>query len=178
MAFYNQGGRPGYLSSIQPVQFRNRAVDLDKTHGHFVGTAISYLSEIRKEDFRHPRALWEKVFDDGAKQRFIETVSGHMSNCRKEEIIKRQIGIFREVSEDLASRLEKATGVKGYDGISSLRFNGTHNGLAKDPSLRVANGQNNSVGVRDHNNGAPVSGSHKDIKSQVNVNGTDLASRN
>ena len=30
----------------------------------------------------------------------------------REEIIKRQIGIFREVPEDLASRLEKATGIK------------------------------------------------------------------
>lgn len=127
MAFYNQGSRQDYLSSIQPISFRNRSIDLDKTHGHFAGHAISFLSEIRPEDFNAPRALWEKVFDDGAKERFVKNVSGHMANCRREEIIKRQIGIFREVSEDLASRLEKATGVKGYDGISMLRFNDTHN---------------------------------------------------
>lgn len=73
--------------------------------------------------------LWEKVFDDGTKERFIETVSKHMSTCREEEIIKCQIAIFREVSDDLATRLEKATGNKGYDGISNFLFHGTHNGM-------------------------------------------------
>ena len=122
MAFYNQGSRLPYLSSIDPIQFRERTVDLDKTHGHFTGSAVTFLSEIRPEDFNAPRTLWEKVFDDGAKERFISNVSGHMKNCQREEIIKRQISIFREVSDDLATRLEKATGVKGYDGISNLRF--------------------------------------------------------
>jgi len=128
MAFYNQGSRPNYLSSIEPIAFRERTVDLDKVHGAFIGNAVTFLTQINPEDFTFPRILWEKVFDDKAKARFVSNVSGHMSTCRKEEIIKRQIAIFREVSEDLATRLEKATGVKGYNGISELRFNGTHNG--------------------------------------------------
>jgi len=166
MAFYNQGSRPNYLSSIQPIQFRNRTVDLSKTHGHFSGEAITFLSEIRPEDFNAPRILWEKVFDDGAKERFIGNVSGHMKNCRKEEIIKRQIGIFREVSDDLATRLEKATGVKGYPGISELRFNGTHNGMAKNKDIRVANGMKSDVGLSTtDNNGAPARGTHKEYSS-------------
>ena len=164
MAFYNQGSRPNYLSSIEPVQFRERAIDINKVHGHFTGNAIAYLSEIRPEDFNAPRALWEKVFDDGARERWIENVSGHMTNCSEKEIIKRQIGIFREVSEDLASRLEKATGIKGYPGIAELRFNGTHNGMAKSKSNRVANGQKSMVSVSStNNNGAPRAGSHTGI---------------
>ena len=123
MAFYNQGSRPNYLSSIEPISFRERSVNLDKVHGEFVSEAVTFLSEIHPEDFNAPRALWEKVYDEKAKARLIETVSGHMSTCRKEEIIKRQIAIFREVSEDLASRLEKATGVKGYDGIKNVSCN-------------------------------------------------------
>jgi catalase len=158
MAFYNQGSRPNYLSSIEPISFRERSVDLNKTHGHFQGEAVSFLSEIRPEDFNAPRTLWEKVFDEGARERFIGNVSGHMANCSDKEIIKRQIGIFREVSEDLASRLEKATGVKGYPGISELRFNGTHNGMAKDDSLRAANGMKQEVGANA--NGAPTAGTH------------------
>lgn len=118
MAFYNQGSRPNYLSSIEPIQFRERTVNLDKVHGQFISKAVSFLSEIKPEDFNAPRALWEKVFDDKAKERFVSNVSGHMSTCTREEIIKRQIAIFREVSEDLATRMEKATGVKGYDGIA------------------------------------------------------------
>lgn len=135
-----------------------------ETHGHFIGEAVSFLSEIRPEDFVQPRKLWENVFDDGAKERFVNNVSGHMKNCTKEEIIKRQIAIFREVSEDLASRLEKATGVKGYSGISGLRFNGTHNGMAKDESVRTANGMKDKVGLKSgNNNGAPRAGSHQAV---------------
>jgi len=162
MAFYNQGSRPNYLSSIEPISFRERSVDLNKTHGHFIGDAVTFLSEIRPEDFNQPRTLWEKVFDDGARERFIGNVSGHMATCSDKEIIKRQIAIFRMVSEDLASRLEKATGVKGYPGIADLQFNGTHNGFAKDEKLRAANGMTAKVGLSvTDNNGAPAAGTHK-----------------
>ncbi|KAI4150269.1 MAG: hypothetical protein LQ340_004189 [Diploschistes diacapsis] len=163
MSFYNQGSRPNYLSSIEPIKFRERSVDLDKTHGHFIGNAVTFLSEIRPEDFNAPRALWEKVWDDGARSRFIENVSGHMSTCQSDEIKKRMIGIFREVSDDIATRLEKATGVKGYPGIKDLRFNGTHNGMASKPELHVANGMTAKVGFSGgHSNGAPKAGTHKD----------------
>ncbi|KAF2841107.1 catalase-domain-containing protein [Patellaria atrata CBS 101060] len=168
MAFYNQGSRPNYLSSIAPISFRNRTVDLSSTHGHFIGNAVTFLSEIRPEDFNAPRALWERVWDEGARERFISNVSGHMSTCRKEECIKRQIGIFREVSDDLANRLEKATGIKGYPGISDLRFNGTHNGMARDKNNRVANGMTSKVGLSiTENNGGPRKGTHKDLKANT-----------
>jgi len=162
MAFYNQGSRPAYLSSIEPISFRNRSVNLNKVHGHFIGEAVSFLSEIRPEDFNAPRALWEKVWDEPARERFINNISGHMSNCSREEILKRQIAIFREVSDDIATRLEKATGVKGYDGIANMSFNGTHNGMANDSKNRMANGMapTESSG-KAVNNGAPRAGTHK-----------------
>jgi len=168
MAFFNQGSRQDYLSSIQPISFRDRSVDLDKTHGHFSGKAISFLSEIRPEDFNAPRALWEKVFDDAARERFVNNISGHMGRCKKEEIIKREIAILREVSDDLASRVEKATGITGYDGISTLRFNGTHNGMAKDQSLRNANGQTKQPSLAGKNNGAPAAGTHSEYEPSSN----------
>lgn len=164
MAFYNQGGRPNYLSSIDPIQFRPRAVDLDKTHGHFQGNAVSFLSMIRPEDFVAPRALWEKVFDDGAKERFINNVAGKMEMCKSQEILKRQIAIFREVSPDIAERLEKATGIKGYAGIKDMKFNGTHNGFSKDDSVRYANGLAASRNSAADKNGAPTLGSHQGIE--------------
>ena len=76
------------------------------------------------------RVLWGHVIDGGVKARFIANVAGHMQHCQKKEIIKRQIAIFREVSNELATRLEKATGIQGYNGIECLSFNGTHNGMA------------------------------------------------
>ncbi|KAI8947874.1 catalase-like domain-containing protein [Xylaria longipes] len=160
MAFSNQGARPNYLSSIDPIQFERRKVDPDKTHGHFIGQAVSFLSEIRPEDFKAPRALWQKVFDEPARERLISNVSHKMSLCKDKEILKRQIAIFREVDNDMATRLEKATGIKGYDGIANLKFNGTHNAMAKkDGKNRYANGV--SPGQRmTLSNGAPFARTH------------------
>ncbi|KAE8538417.1 hypothetical protein D1P53_004771 [Cryptococcus gattii VGV] len=151
MAFYNQGGRPAYLSSIEPIKFQERRVNLNKVHGQFIGEAVSYLSEIRPEDFNAPRALWQKVFSDESKERFIQTVAGHMSTCKRKEIIARQIAIFRQVSPDLGARLEKATGVRGYGSIEGMSFNGTHNGFG---IKRGANGLRQDAEVV-FNNGAP-----------------------
>ena len=125
MAFYNQGSRPNYLSSIDPIQFRERTVDLDRVHGQFINDKVTFLSTIKPEDFNAPRALWERVFDEDAKKRFIGNISGHMANCQGEEILKRQIAIFREVSDDLATRLEKATGIKSPYRVADMSFNGT-----------------------------------------------------
>ncbi|KAH7081311.1 peroxisomal catalase [Paraphoma chrysanthemicola] len=156
MAFYNQGSRPNYLSSIEPVGFRERKVNVDQVHNQFTGKAVTFLTEIRPEDFNAPRALWEKVFDEPARERWISNISGHMENCTDKEIIRRQISIFREVSEDMASRLEKATGEKGYDGIKGLTFNGTINGMTKDAKLRPAANAVDKKGA----NGAPLKGTH------------------
>jgi catalase len=174
MSFFNQGSRPNYISSIDPIKFRERTVNLDKVHNDYIGDAVTFLSEIRAEDFNAPRNLWEKVFDAKAKERFISNVSGHMSTVTDKEIIKRQIAIFREVSEDLATRLEKATGVQGYDGIANMRFNGTHNSMTKDSGKRAANGMKGIVLSHSENNGAPVTGSHGKLANgngHVNRNG-------
>ena len=169
MAFFNQGARPNYLSSLDPIQFRQRSVDLDKTHGHFTGEAITFLSEIREEDFKAPRALWQKVFDEPARERFIGNVAGKMEVCPNKEILKRQIAIFREVDDDIAKRLEKATGIKGYDGIADMKFNGTHNGMTKDKSKKYANGINVTMCTSaTENNGAPKAGTH----GRIGVNGS------
>lgn len=156
MAFYNQGGRPNYLSSIDPIKFRDPAYSLNKVHGSFYGEAVAFLSELRPEDFNAPRNLWQKVFSDESKERFVEVVSGHMGKCTKEEVIKRQIAIFREVSPDLGERIEKKMGIKGYPGVEGMVFNGTHNGFGKKIT---ANNMRDDTDVV-FNNGAPAPRAH------------------
>lgn len=170
MAFFNQGSRPNYLSSIEPISFKERKLNLDQTHGHFTGKAVTFLSEIRPEDFNAPRALWEKVWDEKARERFIKNISGHMANCEEKEIIRREIGIFREVSDDLATRLEKAVGFEGYPGVANLRFNGTHNGMAAKPEFQVANGMQPTPSVKN-GNGALGYGSHQAVLNGSVSNG-------
>ncbi|KAK6359192.1 hypothetical protein TWF696_000357 [Orbilia brochopaga] len=160
MAFHNQGGRANYLSSIEPISFRPPVVDLDKTHAHFIGNAVSFLSAIRPEDFNAPRALWERVFDDGARERFVKNISNHMGNCHHPEAVKRMIAIFREVNADLGARLEKATGVQGYPSIKGLTFNGSHNNM--EGGLKTANNTSSDKFARNtgNPNGAPRAGTH------------------
>jgi catalase len=163
MAFYNQGARPNYISSQDPIQFAPRKVDVDATHGHFIGNAVSFLTEIRPEDFVGPRALWEKVLDEPARERMVNNISGKMEVCNDKEVLKRQIAIFREVSDDLATRLEKATGIKGYSGIADLKFNGTYNGMKKGGAL-ANEMKSRTAGANPANpNGAPIAGSHAGI---------------
>jgi len=62
--------------------------------------------------------------------------------------------------------MEAATGVKGYPGIAELRFNGTHNGMAKSEDKKVANGMTGisaKYAEKNKTNGAPVPGTHKKI---------------
>lgn len=47
----------------------------------------------------------------------------------------------------------------GYPGIAELRFNGTHNGMAKSKDLHSANGMKSMIGA-NKSNGAPIPGSH------------------
>ncbi|GAP91612.2 putative catalase [Rosellinia necatrix] len=178
MAYHNQGARPNYLSSIDPVGLAGRRVDADGTHGHFAGQAVSFLSEIRPEDFAAPRALWREVFDGPARARFVGNVARKMGLCRDAEILRRQIAIFREVDGGLAARLEEATGVRGYDGIAGLAFNGTHNGMARGEKGRHADGIRPSRRITSCN-GAPFAGTHEPIiamgangRHAVGVNGS------
>jgi catalase len=97
--------------------------------------------------------LWQKVYKDDAKDRFIETVSGHMSTVRDKKIVARMMTIFSEVDADLGARLEKATGVQKAGDIATMKFNGTHNGWNKDSKI-PANGMK-SGGEVNFNNGAP-----------------------
>lgn len=129
MAFMNQGSRSNYLATIDPIQYKDRKVNVDKVHAKFVSNAIVFLSTLRPEDFNAPRALWEKVYNDEQRKRLIKNMSEHMATVTDKSIIERQIGIFRAVSEDLASGLEKATGVKGLSTLKGVTFNGSHNGM-------------------------------------------------
>lgn len=84
-----------------------------------------------------------------------------MEVCKDKEILKRQIAIFRMVSPEIGERLEKATGIKGYDDITTMKFNGTHNGFAKDPSVANANSMKTTAAYNNRdNNGAPIRGTH------------------
>jgi catalase len=84
-----------------------------------------------------------------------------MEVCPEKEPLKRQIAIFREVDPDIAARLEKATGIKGYPGIADMHFNGTHNAMKKGKTDFANHLTAHTAGVNEANvNGGPILGSH------------------
>jgi len=108
MAFHNQGARPNYVSSIQTLNYPKPGPPA--SHEVFLGAAQNDLSEVTELDFEQPRSLWTKVFDDGAKDRFVKAVVGHLGGVSKPEIIDRQLSIFAKVDPTLGKRL--ADGLK------------------------------------------------------------------
>jgi len=146
MAFYNQGSRPNYLSSINPIQLNKRSVNIDSVHAEYTGNAIAYLSTIMKEDFDQPRDFWTRVLDDGARERLTDNISGHMGTVKDPEIIRRCIGIFYEVHPDFGATIAKKTGCKNpYKGISELSFAGIRNALNQDGTNKTNGSQHDGT---------------------------------
>lgn len=157
MAFYNQGARPNYLSSLAPPKLKERTVPLEKIHNEFIGDAVAFLSELQPVDFVQPRALWQKVYasQPGAQDRMISNIAGHMGTCRDKEAIRRQLAIFHEVDPDIASRLSKAIGITDYPkGVTGLTFNGIRNGMQPVEFKNV----DDRGYANNHMNGHPAEG--------------------
>lgn len=110
MCFYNQGARPNYASTLKPLNYISRPYPSEK-HEKFVGAAIADLSQVTELDFEQPRELWKRVFDDGAKERFVNNVSGHASAIKSPEVKKRVVSYFTCVSPDLGERIAKGLGI-------------------------------------------------------------------
>ncbi|BFZ55903.1 hypothetical protein PYCC9005_002944 [Savitreella phatthalungensis] len=158
MAFYNQGARPNYVSSINPIAFGERKVELDKVHTEYQGAAIAFLSTIRPEDFEQPRTFWERVIDQESRDRMTDVISGHMKNCKDPEIIRRCIGIFNTVHPDFGAAVAKKTGVTdGYKSIEGLSFMGIRNQIRAGNGVAAAH-KGNGYNVT---NGSQHDGAHK-----------------
>lgn len=106
----NQGSRPNYVSSIRPLQYTKRStVEL----GHekkLIGGVENFLSQITDLDFEQPRDLWVRVFDDTAKQHYVDNVSGHLGGAKSPEIKTRTLDVFARIHPDIATRIAKAIG--------------------------------------------------------------------
>ncbi|CAO1620985.1 unnamed protein product [Parajaminaea phylloscopi] len=127
MAFYNQGSRPNYLSSLEPPTFKKREYQLESLAQH-EGKEISYLSGITDNDFEQAKALWNKVMDGAQRDRVKQRVAGHMATCTDKGVLSRAISIWAQVDADLAKFLAEKNGVKDYEtDLTKMTFLGSHN---------------------------------------------------
>lgn len=128
-AFYNQGSRQLYLSSLAPPSFKPAQYDIGSLAGHPDAHAISHLSTVTPADFEQPRELYRRVFTQQERETLIEEVSGHMQNVKqdREAILSRAIAVWGQVDEDLGAQLAKKTGIKSYPKtLKEMRFLGSN----------------------------------------------------
>ncbi|KAF6760383.1 catalase [Ephemerocybe angulata] len=116
-AFINQGSRPNYQSTIQPLTFAGKKGDINASardlereakHENFIGGAWRDLSQITELDFEQPRALWSKVWNDQQREAYVKNIAAHFGNVKSAEIKARQLAIFAAVDQNLSDRIAAA----------------------------------------------------------------------
>jgi catalase len=119
MAFVNQGNRPNYQSSIQPLSYNGRPGTLEASandrqraakHENFIGTAWRHLSVISELDFEQPRALWSKVWNDEQRETYVKNVAGHFGQVKSSVVKARQLSVWAAVDQGLSDRIADAVG--------------------------------------------------------------------
>lgn len=94
------------LDEQSQIKLREHEVKMwDKTSYYFA----SGVSEL---DLEQPRALYQKVYNDDQKKRFIENVVGHASSIRIDSLKERVAQYFGLLDENLGEQIAKGLGLK------------------------------------------------------------------
>ena len=175
MAFYNQGPRPNYISSIAPPEFKARQVDVDSIHGDYEGNAIAFLSGVQEEDFVQPREMWHKVFSQQDREQTIGNISGHMT-CRSKDVLARAISVWHQVDAELAEKIAEPLGLKGKykTDLRGEVFNGSHNFLGRNMGEEIREAKGWSRADHKHEVRTPVYGLSSNEHALVNGNGANV----
>ncbi|KAF9447611.1 heat-induced catalase [Macrolepiota fuliginosa MF-IS2] len=119
MAFVNQGNRPNYQSTIQPLSYAGRPGDINahvrdferlKKHESFIHGAYRDLGEITELDFEQPRALYQKVWTDKERQAYVNNVAGHFGKVKSDQVKARHLSVWAAVDQSLGDRIAAAIG--------------------------------------------------------------------
>ncbi|KAK9688037.1 Catalase-related immune-responsive [Popillia japonica] len=108
MTFDSQGGAPNYHpNSFGGPEVDPRAVALSPRL-RYAGD-IGYYDTGFDDNFTQARALYQRVFDDGARERCVQNIVYDLRNASG-FIQQRQIGVFSQVDETLARRVQEELG--------------------------------------------------------------------
>lgn len=140
MAFYNQGGRPLHLSSIQMPTLQPRSYNIANSAGYDDGHAISFLSGVTMDDFVQPREMYRRVFSEEDRQLTIKEISGHMSTSRDRTSLTQAVNFWWLVDHDMGNSIAK--NLKLEEGswqkeLHELKFIGSHNFAANKEALQM-----------------------------------------
>jgi catalase len=109
MAYEHAGDRPKYAPNTH-----------DAPHGDHIGrvedgfwadgemTRSAYTLRADDDDFSQPRALLNEVFDEGARERFVANVAGHVLGGVRDETRPRVFEYWNNVDPVIGKRIEEA----------------------------------------------------------------------
>lgn len=99
----NYGADPNYVgSSLQPTRFKHqrqggavRSLSTHTDHEKWIGEVSAYTSEISREDFVQPAALWEVIGrEPGHQDRVIQNLAGSISGVQSPKLRDAVYGAF------------------------------------------------------------------------------------
>ncbi|KZO89518.1 catalase-domain-containing protein [Calocera viscosa TUFC12733] len=103
MSINNQGSRPDYMSSIQPMNLEVRPYN-DDNHTIWVGGAVKYLSQPSEVDYVQPRIFWNSL-SDMDQDHLITNVVSHLGQVTDMTVKYRQLWHFNHVNTTLGQTL-------------------------------------------------------------------------
>lgn len=66
----------------------------------------AYSPHAEDDDFTQANTLVNRVMDDAARDRLVETVSGIIAKLRRVEVLQRVFEYWRNIDKDLGNRIE------------------------------------------------------------------------
>ncbi|KAK6053757.1 catalase [Cooperia oncophora] len=122
----SQGNAPNYF----PNSFKGLKESGKRMESVWrVSGDVNRFESIDEDNFEQPRQFWEKVLDEGARDRLVENAFGMMKNC-KPYIQERVIQNFGNVHPDFGNKLRKM-----IDVYNSIKVKLTHSPLLINQSI-------------------------------------------
>jgi catalase len=101
---HDQGGAPNYT----PNSFNGPVDDRKYTeHRSHVSGDVDRYNSHDDDNFTQPGNFYRKVLDDGARQRLVDNIAGHLKDAAG-FIRQRAVKVFTQVDPDFGRRMQKA----------------------------------------------------------------------
>ncbi|KAF7976232.1 hypothetical protein HWV62_7260 [Athelia sp. TMB] len=109
MAYNNQGNRPNFMSTQDPIQLTPRPYN-DDNHTIWVGGAVKYVSQPTELDFDLPRIFWGNLSTHD-QDNLVGNVVFHLGQATDKRIKKKQLAIFSHVNATLGKRIAQGLNI-------------------------------------------------------------------